>query len=129
MLSESSENQIFASTVMSDDVITPFQNHLPRFLLSNSCQSLMLNIILQGWSVIKTPREQCALLSAVLQFDLNLSSKPGQFGILGETYYWTACYHLNLRLYIRLLSCVFDILDEAQILEVICYFLFYNITD
>ncbi|CAM8980278.1 unnamed protein product [Rhodiola kirilowii] len=69
-----------------------------------------------SWDVVKTPNEQSAL-SAIIKWDLNLSSKPGKFGMIGETYYWAACYHINLRIYIRLLSAVFDILDDAQILE------------
>ncbi|KAK1305148.1 hypothetical protein QJS10_CPB11g00736 [Acorus calamus] len=42
---------------------------------------------------------------------------PGKFGILGETYYWTSGYHLNIKLYKRLLCCIFDILEECQIIE------------
>lgn len=50
--------------------------------------------------------------------DLKLSSLSGKFNIQGETYYWTADYHLNIRLYEKLLFGVFDVLDEGQLIMV-----------
>lgn len=58
------------------------------------------------------------VLSSIRQVALKLSSLPGQFGILSETYYWNAAYHLNIRLYEKLLFGMFDVLDECQLIEV-----------
>lgn len=52
------------------------------------------------------------------QVALAFSSIPGRFGIEGETYYWTSGYHLNIRLYEKLLFGLFDVLEESQIIEV-----------
>lgn len=66
--------------------------------------------------------EQARALLAIQKFSSKLSSMPGKFGIPGETYYWTTAYHLNIKLYEKLLGSVFDILDEGQLIEV--FFLF-----
>lgn len=58
------------------------------------------------------------VLSSIRQVALKLSSLPGQFGIQSETYYWTAAYHLNIRLYEKLLFGMFDVLDDCQLIEV-----------
>ncbi|KAM0934376.1 putative protein unc-13, mammalian uncoordinated 13, domain 2 [Dioscorea sansibarensis] len=58
------------------------------------------------------------VLTALRRFASSLSSKPGKFGIPSETYYWTDSYHLNLRLYEKFLSGVFDVLEDGQIIEV-----------
>uniref|UniRef100_A0A7N0TVK8 MHD1 domain-containing protein n=1 Tax=Kalanchoe fedtschenkoi TaxID=63787 RepID=A0A7N0TVK8_KALFE len=84
---------------------------------SSDIGSSISNILSDNdWDIIKTPNERSELLSAIIKLDLKISSKPARFGISCETYFWTASYHINLRLYIRLLYSVFDILDEAQIL-------------
>ncbi|KAA8522362.1 hypothetical protein F0562_013277 [Nyssa sinensis] len=69
------------------------------------------------WDIIMSPSERAEVLSAIRQFASILSSLPGKFGIHGETYYWTAGYHLNIRLYEKLIFGVFDILEESQLLE------------
>ncbi|KAK1327051.1 hypothetical protein QJS10_CPA01g02426 [Acorus calamus] len=56
-------------------------------------------------------------LIIIRRFASRLSVMPGKFGVLGETYYWTSGYHLNIKLYKRLLCCIFDILEECQIIE------------
>ncbi|PKI41406.1 hypothetical protein CRG98_038178 [Punica granatum] len=61
--------------------------------------------------------ERAEVLSAVWQVITKLSSLPGKFGFESETYYWTAVYHLNIRLYEKLLLGVFDILDEGHLIE------------
>ncbi|KAJ0962092.1 hypothetical protein J5N97_029920 [Dioscorea zingiberensis] len=57
------------------------------------------------------------ILTSLRRFASSLSSKPGKFGIPSETYYWTGSYHLNLRLYEKLLSSIFDVLEDGQIIE------------
>ncbi|KAK1274447.1 hypothetical protein QJS04_geneDACA022258 [Acorus gramineus] len=56
-------------------------------------------------------------LIIIRRFASRLSVMPGKFGVLGETYYWTSGYHLNIKLYKSLLCCIFDILEECQIIE------------
>ncbi|KAH9777763.1 DNA topoisomerase 4 subunit B [Citrus sinensis] len=68
-----------------------------------------------GLPSLKTGRVE--VLSSIRQVALKLSSLPGQFGIQSETYYWTAAYHLNIRLYEKLLFGMFDVLDECQLIE------------
>lgn len=58
------------------------------------------------------------VLSSIRHVASKLSSLPGRCGIEEETYYWTAIYHLNIRLYEKLLFGVFDVLDEGQLIEV-----------
>ena len=58
------------------------------------------------------------VLLTLRQVALAFSSIPGRFGIEGETYYWTSGYHLNIRLYEKLLFGLFDVLEESQIIEV-----------
>lgn len=62
--------------------------------------------------------ERVEVLSSVRKLALRLSSLPGKFGLQSETHYWTACYHLNIKLYEKLLFGMFDILDECQFIEV-----------
>lgn len=62
--------------------------------------------------------ERVEVLSLIRQVALKVSSLPGKFGIQSETCYWTANYHLNIRLYEKLLFGMFDILDEGQLIEV-----------
>jgi hypothetical protein len=64
-----------------------------------------------------SPSERAEVLSAITQVDFKLSSLSGKFSIQGETYYWTAGYHLNIGLYEKLLFGVFDVLDEGQLIE------------
>ncbi|XP_057977083.1 protein unc-13 homolog isoform X2 [Malania oleifera] len=61
-----------------------------------------------------SPSEHAEVLLAIIAVASKFSSVPGQFGIPGETCYWTAGYHLNIRLYEKLLFGVFDILEEGS---------------
>lgn len=70
-----------------------------------------------------SPSQRVEVLSSIRQVASKLSSLPGRFGIMEEMYYWTAAYHLNIRIYEKLLYCVFDILDEGQLIEVVLVFL------
>nr|XP_028954074.1 protein unc-13 homolog isoform X2 [Malus domestica] len=60
--------------------------------------------------------ERAEVLSVIKQVALKFSSLPGHLGIESETYYWTSAYHLNIRLYEKLLLGVFDALDEGQLI-------------
>lgn len=69
---------------------------------------------------------ECAeVLKSIRKLSMKLSSMPSKFGIPGETYFWTACYSLNVKLYEKLLFSVFDILEEGQLVEV-CLLLFLD---
>ncbi|KAL4602731.1 hypothetical protein ACB092_10G075300 [Castanea dentata] len=69
------------------------------------------------WDITMSPSERADVLLPITQVELKLSSLSGKFSIQGETYCWTAGYHLNIRLYEKLLFGVFDVLDEGQFIE------------
>ncbi|ESQ38319.1 hypothetical protein EUTSA_v100283711mg, partial [Eutrema salsugineum] len=69
------------------------------------------------WDVVMSSSLRIEVLSSIRHVASKLSSLPGRCGIEEETYYWTAIYHLNIRLYEKLLFGVFDILDEGQLIE------------
>ncbi|XP_065030432.1 protein unc-13 homolog isoform X2 [Musa acuminata AAA Group] len=56
-------------------------------------------------------------LKALRNYASELSSMPGKFGIPHETLYWTESYHFNIKLYETLLSSVFDVLEDGQLLQ------------
>ncbi|KAI7728449.1 hypothetical protein M8C21_000154, partial [Ambrosia artemisiifolia] len=72
----------------------------------------------EEWNVIMTPAERAEVLLAIRQVASSLSSMRGSSHIQGGSNYWNAGYHLNIRLYERLLFGVFDILDEGQLIEI-----------
>ena len=63
------------------------------------------------------------VISVIKQVASTISSLPGRFDLQSETYYWTSGYHLNVRLYEKLLLGVFDVLDEGQLIAVHLSFL------
>lgn len=71
----------------------------------------------EEWDSKMPPYERSDILLALRQFLSILSSKPGRFGVQGETYFWTSCYHLNVRLYEKLLCGLFEILEDGQLIE------------
>lgn len=71
----------------------------------------------EEWDLKMSPSERSDFLLVIRQVALAFSSIPGRFGIEGETYYWTTGYHLNIRLYEKILCSVFDILEDSQIIE------------
>ncbi|XP_073136594.1 protein unc-13 homolog isoform X2 [Henckelia pumila] len=71
----------------------------------------------EEWDLKMSPSERSDFLLVIRQVALAFSSMPGRFGIEGETYYWTTGYHLNIRLYEKILCSIFDILEESQIIE------------
>lgn len=73
-----------------------------------------------------SPSGRAEVISAIKQVALTLSSIPGRFDLQSETYYWTSGYHLNIRLYEKLLLGVFDVLDEGQLIAVHISFLNFS---
>lgn len=71
----------------------------------------------EEWDNKMSPSERSEILLALKQYLSVLSSKPGRFVIRGETYYWTSGYHMNVRLYMKLLFGLFDILEDGQLIE------------
>ncbi|XP_047945156.1 protein unc-13 homolog isoform X1 [Salvia hispanica] len=69
------------------------------------------------WDMKMSSSQRRDVLLTLRQVALAFSSIPGRFGIEGETYYWTSGYHLNIRLYEKLLFGLFDVLEESQIIE------------
>ncbi|EFH50969.1 hypothetical protein ARALYDRAFT_327303 [Arabidopsis lyrata subsp. lyrata] len=69
------------------------------------------------WDVVVSASLRIEVLSSIKQVASKLSSLPGRCGIEEETYYWTAIYHLNIRLYEKLLFGVFDTLDEGSAIQ------------
>lgn len=69
------------------------------------------------WDTMMSASERVAVVASIRQVAVKLSSLPAQFGIQGETFYWTAIYHVNIRLYQKLLFGLFDVLDEDQLIE------------
>ncbi|XP_023635910.1 uncharacterized protein LOC17883429 isoform X2 [Capsella rubella] len=69
------------------------------------------------WDVVVSASLRIEVLSSIRHVASKLSSLPGRCGIEEETYYWTATYHLNIRIYEKLLFGVFDTLDEGQVIE------------
>ncbi|XP_052209822.1 protein unc-13 homolog isoform X2 [Diospyros lotus] len=68
------------------------------------------------WGIAVSPSERAEILSVVTEVVLKLSA-PSRFGVHDETYYWTVGYHLNIRIYEKLLFGLFDILEEGQLIE------------
>ncbi|XP_004300761.1 PREDICTED: uncharacterized protein LOC101300350 [Fragaria vesca subsp. vesca] len=67
------------------------------------------------WDCMSTSG-RAEVISVIKKVALTLSSLPGRFDLQSETYYWTSGYHLNIRLYEKLLLGVFDVLDEGQLI-------------
>ncbi|XVF10658.1 hypothetical protein REPUB_Repub07fG0201300 [Reevesia pubescens] len=69
------------------------------------------------WDVAMSPAQRVEVISSIRQVASKLSFQQGKFGLQNETYYWHAAYHLNIRLYEKLINGIFDILDEGQLIE------------
>lgn len=54
---------------------------------------------------------------------LPLAERPARGDITGEVCHWADGYHLNVRLYEKLLLSVFDVLDEGKLTEVSSQFI------
>lgn len=49
---------------------------------------------------------------------ITLAERPARGDLTGEVCHWADGYHLNVRLYEKLLVSVFDVLDEGKLTEV-----------
>ncbi|VAH35082.1 unnamed protein product [Triticum turgidum subsp. durum] len=94
------------------------------FSASHECNmSETLRIVLsklkntEDW-VVSVPDGRIEVLTIIERYNTRLSTASKKFGLKGETYHWTQSYHFNSRLYEKLLSSVFDILEDGQLVEV-----------
>ncbi|KAK8676426.1 hypothetical protein V6N13_142000 [Hibiscus sabdariffa] len=71
----------------------------------------------QELDVAMSPAQRIEIISSIRQVASKALFQQGKFGLQDETYYWHDAYHLNIRLYEKLLNGVFDILDEGQLIE------------
>uniref|UniRef100_A0A453CLT7 MHD1 domain-containing protein n=1 Tax=Aegilops tauschii subsp. strangulata TaxID=200361 RepID=A0A453CLT7_AEGTS len=70
----------------------------------------------EDW-VVSVPDGRIEVLTIIERYNTRLSAAPKKFGLKGETYHWTQSYHFNSRLYEKLLSSVFDMLEDGQLVE------------
>ncbi|KAL3349291.1 hypothetical protein AABB24_022433 [Solanum stoloniferum] len=60
-------------------------------------------------------RTEC--LKSLREIALPLAERPAQGDLTGEVCHWADGYHLNVKLYEKLLLSVFDVLDEGKLTE------------
>lgn len=60
-------------------------------------------------------RTEC--LRALREMAIPLAERPSRGDLTGEVCHWADGYHLNVRLYEKLLLSVFDVLDEGKLTE------------
>ncbi|XP_024542200.1 uncharacterized protein LOC9647607 [Selaginella moellendorffii] len=63
------------------------------------------------------PAQHAEALKALRGVSLALAERASRGDQIGEVCHWADGYHLNVRIYERLLSSTFDILDEGQLIE------------
>jgi len=61
-------------------------------------------------------RSEC--LKSLRDVAIPLAERPARGDLTGEVCHWADGYHLNVRLYEKLLLSVFDILDEGKLTQV-----------
>jgi hypothetical protein len=61
-------------------------------------------------------RAEC--LKSLREVAISLAERPARGDLTGEVCHWADGYHLNVRLYEKLLLCVFDILNDGKLTEV-----------
>lgn len=61
-------------------------------------------------------RAEC--LKSLTEVAISLAERPARGDLTGEVCHWADGYHLNVRLYEKLLLCVFDMLNEGKLTEV-----------
>ncbi|KAG6406216.1 hypothetical protein SASPL_133815 [Salvia splendens] len=61
-------------------------------------------------------RTEC--LRSLREITIPLAERPARGDLTGEVCHWADGYHLNVRLYEKLLLSVFDVLDEGKLTEV-----------
>lgn len=57
-------------------------------------------------------------LRSLREIAIPLAERPARGDLTGEVCHWADGYHLNVRLYEKLLLSVFDVLDEGKLTEV-----------
>lgn len=60
-------------------------------------------------------------LRSLREIAIPLAERPARGDLTGEVCHWADGYHLNVRLYEKLLLSVFDVLDEGKLTEVCLY--------
>ncbi|PSS09914.1 Transcription elongation factor like, partial [Actinidia chinensis var. chinensis] len=60
-------------------------------------------------------RTEC--LRSLREIAIPLAERPARGDLTGEVCHWSDGYHLNIRLYEKLLLSVFDVLDEGKLIE------------
>ncbi|XP_020276759.1 LOW QUALITY PROTEIN: uncharacterized protein LOC109851055 [Asparagus officinalis] len=60
-------------------------------------------------------RTEC--LRSLREIALSLAERPARGDLTGEVCHWADGYHLNVKLYEKMLSSVFDVLDEGKLME------------
>ncbi|BBN07882.1 hypothetical protein MPTK1_4g07000 [Marchantia polymorpha subsp. ruderalis] len=63
------------------------------------------------------PAQHAEALRSLRGVGLALAERVGRGDHTGEVCHWADGYHLNVRLYAKLLGSVFDVLDEGQLVE------------
>ncbi|CAI9265372.1 unnamed protein product [Lactuca saligna] len=56
-------------------------------------------------------------LRSLREIAIALAERPARGDLTGEVCHWADGYHLNVRLYEKLLSSIFDVLDEGKLTE------------
>lgn len=57
-------------------------------------------------------------MRSLREIAIPLAERPARGDLTGEVCHWADGYHLNVRLYEKLLLSVFDVLDEGKLTEV-----------
>ncbi|KAK4389327.1 protein unc-13 [Sesamum angolense] len=118
--------EIYLPIVAHEEAMTGLQANVFEELVSSDDRNTEKQLIgtslgkirnAQEWDIKMSPSQRGDVLLTLRQVALAFSSIPGRFGVEGETYYWTTGYHLNVRLYEKLLCGVFDILEDGQLIE------------
>lgn len=60
-------------------------------------------------------RTEC--LRSLREVALSLAERPARGDLTGEVCHWADGYHINVKLYEKMLSSVFDVLDEGKLME------------
>lgn len=61
-------------------------------------------------------------MRSLREIAIPLAERPARGDLTGEVCHWADGYHLNVRLYEKLLLSVFDVLDEGKLTEVSKFF-------
>ncbi|KAL0329748.1 UNVERIFIED_CONTAM: protein unc-13 [Sesamum radiatum] len=118
--------EIYLPIVAHEEAMTGLQANVFEELVSSDDRNTEKQLIgtslgkirnAPEWDIKMSPSQRSDVLLTLRQVALAFSSIPGRFGVEGETYYWTTGYHLNIRLYEKLLCGVFDILEDGQLIE------------